>query len=176
MALQIVLFATHMEGEKKMPDIDEKKLELAREIANGMDEASNQRVFAVIALFSGVKKDLDKANSVIPANKVVYIKVLLALGNEKEAATVIQGLSREDEGKNRSEAEKAFAFFYVSQGRIEDAKNRVYDISDPSHKVVVLQEIARCREKMMKKMDDELAELRSKLALATVKSVAEKES
>ncbi len=148
-----------------MSNAEETKLVLARAIAGAMDEASRQIAYAIIALFSGSEDDLKKASSGIPANKVIHIKVLLALEKVAEVLNIILGFS-DDQAKERSEAELSLVSFFADKGRIKDAWERVWFISDPERKASAMQRIALDEEKVIKRMAEEIAELRLKLALA----------
>ena len=155
-----------------MSDVDEKRLELAREIANEMEELARQKVFAVIALFSGNKKDLDIANGGTPIGKVVYIRILLALEKEKEAIDVVRGLSATDQEKERSEAETAIVCFFVNKNRIEEAFDRIQFIFDVGWKAHALRVIADAQRRVIIKMEEENKGLRQKTVPAEVNSVA----
>lgn len=143
-----------------MADIAEKKLDLARRIAEGMEELPRQRAYAIIALFSGNESDLRNANGVNPTNKVIYIRVLLALGKAAEAMEVVKGLSLNENSAERNRAEEEIALFLVSQGKIEEAKGRLFGhVSDPTCRANILQAIVNSQ-------DDMISGLQRKLTLA----------
>ncbi|MCX6760180.1 MAG: hypothetical protein NTW46_02450 [Candidatus Nealsonbacteria bacterium] len=159
-----------------MPGAEEKTLNLARKIADSLDESARQKAYAMIALFSGCECDLNEANSSIASNKVFYIKVLLALGREQEAinaAGSFSMLASDGEEKHQSEAEADIIFFLLGEGRINDARARLYRISDLYWKAMALGRLADKQAEVIQKKDDEITNLQTRAASFSEPSGAE---
>ena len=160
-----------------MPGAEEKKLDLARKIADSLDESARQKAYAMIALFSGCECDLNEANSSIASNKVLFIKVLLALGREQEAINAAAGfciLASDEKEKYESEAEADIILFLLGEGRINDARARLYRIGDSYWKVVVLGQLVDKQTEVIQKKDDEIASLQTRAAAFSEPSGAER--
>ncbi len=151
--------------EREMTDITDKKLALARRMADGINEPVKSVVYGIIALLSGDEEDRKKIGCGVPANRVILIEVLLGLGIESEALSVMAGFSF-DQLEEKSEAYLSFVFFLVDRGRAEEALKKAWCIVNPEKKARAYAYIAEAQKKLIDKQAEEAAELRRKLASA----------
>lgn len=146
-------------------------LDLAREIAFTVDESTRPRVFALIALFSRSADDIKLATSTLAANKVILIKVLLALSEEREALNVAASFNRDNEKEEKSEAELAIVTYYLFKEIMPKAKERLLAVRGDNHKVIALSRFVKKQTEIIEKRDREIAELQREVETAKISSL-----